>query len=399
MKPKEKLEDLFGREPYARMLHEKLFPPAVPPPEVVEVHMRLDVPSRTIRGVPYGPYKASTVTKLPKWLAHEFISRGLAEKYVAPKIPLKKAPPTPVYGITDADEKELRKELTAEVFRIAPLGTTATQAERTVKILFPSYFEEWKTAFKDLPRDEAWKRVKSALKRVADEVAGKIIPTRRPPPVPALVPEVVTPPTARVPMVGVPTRIPEIVEKTCPICGRIFTMDYNLEKIVRVTKLLDFPVAWYEMCSECRYFWNNLGYRDIYNALAYRLVEGRATAWRKTGRKGMRVLTVTELRDAGLNKMDITQIRMRAEKYWKPPPTEYPTGKLECHAYVNKEEVKAMIHVTVHSEGIDLGVHHTPFTIDLEKASYFLQANYNRKLRSDVAVIESSKTTLKEFYF
>lgn len=396
-KSKEKLEELFRREPYARKLYEKLFPTV----ELVEVQMKVNLPARTIRGVTYGPYKASTITKLPKWLAEEFIARGVAEKYVAPKVPVKKAAPLAEYGITDKDVKKLKEELTAEVFRLAPPGTTASQVERTVKILFPSYLEEWKTAFKELPREEALKRAKKSVKMAAEEIAGKIIPTRKVKPAlpKPVVPEAVTPPTARIPMVGVPPRIPEMIEKTCPICGRKFTMDYNLEKIVRITKLLDLPAFWYELCPEHKYFWNNLGYRDIYDALAYRLVEGRATAWRKTGRKGLRVLTEAELQDAGLNKTDIMTIKSRAAMRWKPPPKEYPKGTLECHAYFGEEEVKAMVHIMLHSEGLDLGVHYTPFKIPLERASYYLQASYNKTLRSDVAVVEADKTVVKKFQF
>lgn len=68
-------------------------------------------------------------------------------------------------------------------------------------------------------------------------------------------------------------------------------------------------------------------------------------------------------------------------------------GTLECHAYMNTEEVNAEVEI------VGVGTYTTPFTVDLNPATYTLIARYADKEQTKTAEIKAGETTRIDFQF
>ncbi len=177
-------------------------------------------------------------------------------------------------------------------------------------------------------RDEAFKKMseyateaeaREALKAWAEDLIRRFPPA---PPAPE-----VRPPAPTVPYMVFPPRMKNIITRRCWICGKTFQVDYDLEQRLRTAGIINFPAIWYQLCEFHKENGGNYrgrelpkwGFRSIEDAVAYRLVEGRSMAWKKTGIKGLtRILTEDDLLDIGLTQEDLFNIRL-AMRRWLPP--------------------------------------------------------------------------------
>jgi len=261
-KPKDKLADLFKREPDALRLYEKVVgrwvPPAppAPPPKPVETGLRKEN-ERLLESI--------FLTTLTEARVSPSTARGYLHEF-------------------DVELHRLREEL------------------------------------KDVPRDRAVRLAEDSVRAKAGDVLLRIPPPRVAPPPPAIVPEQV-PVRVRVEEV----RRPEMEERECWVCGRKFMIDRDLEKRVSeytteirgrarfayTGPLLGFPMEFYYSCEEHRD--EKYGYRDIYDAVAFQVVESRRS-------KGKVIrLTKEILRDTyGFNDDDIAMVQVRAVR-WELP--------------------------------------------------------------------------------
>jgi len=164
-----------------------------------------------------------------------------------------------------------------------------------------------KALYADLSVEEAKKKAVERLERLLETIAPKKAP---PPKRPPRAPEV-----EYVPILEFPRRV-KVMTRECWVCGVSFSSDIDLEDRLRRNEILRFPAEFYELCSEHKN--EKYGYNSVEEAVAYQLVEGRDTAWKKTGLRGMRVLTKTRLRDIGLTDADIAKIQAIETERWRP---------------------------------------------------------------------------------
>lgn len=221
-------------------------------------------------------------------------------------------------GLSKADEQELRTEFEAELLK------RQVVTPRKWLPIFEDELNKWKKELAEFNRADAFKEAKSDL---MTKVIPDVLERAKPPPI-------VPPPKERLPAYPeevfppVPTRVevaeerkPQIETRECWRCGEEFQIDRDLEKIVRQElqeirgprsvaihgALLDFPRLFYYLCEKDRE--ERFGYKDIYDALAFRIFESQS--------KGSFKLTFEDLEERGLNKDDIAQIRARLTR-WIP---------------------------------------------------------------------------------
>jgi len=235
------------------------------------------------------------------------IREGLAEE-VAPEEVIPVPPPKPVpiipppeRGITDNTVAQLQD---IAYRRIAGAGLRWIEHRGSVE----RDIEISKALYVDLPIAEAKKKAVERLERFLETIAPKKVPPEKRPP--RVAPEV-----EYVPILEFPRRV-KVMTRECWACRESFTSDIDLEDRLRRNEILRFPAEFYELCPTHKE--EKYGYSSVEEAVAYQLVEGRDTAWKKTGLRGMRVLTKTRLRDIGLTDTDIAKIQAIETERWRP---------------------------------------------------------------------------------
>lgn len=234
------------------------------------------------------------------------IRGGLAEEIppeeVVPPAPPKVVPPIvppPERGITDNTVAQLQD---IAYKRIVGAGLKWIEHRGSVE----RDIEISKAMYAELSVEEAKKKAVERLERLLETIAPKKVPPKRPPRPPEV---------AYVPILELPRRV-RVVTRECWVCGESFTSDIDLEDRLRRNEILRFPAEFYELCPTHKE--EKYGYSSVEEAVAYQLVEGRDTAWKKTGLRGMRVLTKTRLRDIGLTDADIAKIQAIETERWRP---------------------------------------------------------------------------------
>lgn len=221
---------------------------------------------------------------------------------VAPPPPLPTPSPAPMpAGLSDEEVRALWEEFT---FILRQAGVP----EPT---LYRSRFDE------TLNRKESSMENAARLRRLTE----RIIAEAKRPAVPAPIPVTAVP--IRVTIPGPRTR--QLVTEICLVCRRYHTIDVDLMRRVsegsdeirgagRVhhePPILGFPDRFYHMCPDCRF--EQFGYRDIYDALAYLLAEGRRSEYKKVK------LTKDKLRAVGLDEADLSEIQAQEARYRVSP--------------------------------------------------------------------------------
>ena len=228
------------------------------------------------------------------------------------KPPAPPLPPPPVpTGLTE-EQKALLEDLFKSTFIEAGASYTGKMAE------FRTELERLQEDLKNEPRVRAYDLAQKAI----IDLAKSLIPYKPPaPPTPM-------PPVVPVPVTAVPVRVAiaearvrELRTEICLVCHRQHTIDVDLIRRVsegteefrgagrvrHVPPVLGFPYSFYHMCPDCRYA--QFGYRDIYDALAYLLAEGRRSQYKKVK------VTKDTLRAIGLDQTDLDEIQAIEERY------------------------------------------------------------------------------------
>lgn len=236
------------------------------------------------------------------------VREGLAEE-VPPEEKIPVPPPKVVPPVTPPPEKGITDDTVAQLQdiaykRIVGVGLTWITHRGTIE----RDIDVSKTLYADLPVKEAKEKAVERLERLLETIAPKKVPPPKRPPRER--PEV-----EYVPILELPRKV-KLVTRECWIGGESFTSDLDLEDRLRRNEILRFPAEFYELCPEHKR--EKYGYSSVEEAVAYQLVEGRDTAWKKTGLRGMRVLTKTRLRDIGLTDTDIAKIQAVETERWRP---------------------------------------------------------------------------------
>lgn len=234
------------------------------------------------------------------------VREGLAEE-ISPEEEVPVAPPPKVPVIPP--EKGIVNDTVAQLqhiafTRIADAGLKWIErrgsVERDINIS--------KALYADLPVKEAKIKAVARLERLLETFAPKkVVPPKRPPRAPRRV--------EFVPILELPRRV-KLVTRTCWVCRETFTSDIDLEDRLRRNDISRFPADFYELCPEHKK--ERYGYSSIEEAVAYRLVESRDTAWKKTGLRGMRIITKARLQIIGLTDADIAKIQAIEAERWRP---------------------------------------------------------------------------------
>lgn len=235
------------------------------------------------------------------------VREGLAEE--VPPEEVIPAPPPKVVPPAIAVEKGVTDETVAQLQdiaykRIGEAGLPWIEYRGSVE----RDIEFSKALYAELSVEEAKKKAVERVERLLETIAPKKAPPPKRPPRAA--PEV-----EYVPILEFPRRV-KVVTRECWVCGEAFTSDMDLEDRLRRNEILRFPAEFYELCSAHKD--EKYGYSSVEEAVAYQLVEGRDTAWKKTGLRGMRVITKTRLRDIGLTDADIAKIQAIETERWRP---------------------------------------------------------------------------------
>jgi hypothetical protein len=219
----------------------------------------------------------------------------------APPLP----PPRPPMGLTE-EQKALLEDLFKSTFIEAGASYTGRMAE------FRTELERLQQDLKDVPRDRAY----DLAQRAITDLAKTLIPYK-PPTIPIPTPITAVPVRVALPQV----RVREVRSEICLVCRRQHMIDVDLIRRVsegsdeilgvgrvrHVEPVLKFPYSFYHMCPDCRYA--QFGYRDIYDALAYLLAEGRRSEYKKVK------VTKDTLRAIGLDETDLNEIQAIEERY------------------------------------------------------------------------------------
>jgi hypothetical protein len=216
-----------------------------------------------------------------------------------PPTPPSTPPPTPT-GITDEEVELLWQEFVVGL--------------NLAKVTSPeSYRDRFNGA---INRKETYMENATRLYRLTERIireARVAVPT----PAPVSVPVTAVP--VRVAIAEV--RVRELRTEICLVCHRQHTIDVDLIRRVsegteefrgagrvrHVPPVLGFPYSFYHMCPDCRFA--QFGYRDIYDALAYLLAEGRRSQYKKVK------VTKDTLRAIGLDQTDLDEIQAIEERY------------------------------------------------------------------------------------
>jgi hypothetical protein len=215
-------------------------------------------------------------------------------------------PPPPPAGLTEEDKTRL-EDLFKRIFLEAGVSYVGR---------LPAFRDELRTiqeTYKDIPHPEAIRLAEIEVK----ELAARLIPYKPPPPIPVPVPITAVP--IRVAMAE--ERVRRIEQRMCLMCREYFTIDLDLMRRVSEStteirgagrvhhepSILEFPERFYHMCPNCRF--EQFGYRDIYDALAYLLAEATRSNYKKVK------LTKDKLRAVGLDKMDMDEIQTLEARY------------------------------------------------------------------------------------
>jgi len=233
----------------------------------------------------------------------EHLAEEIPPEEVITAPPPKIVPPIapPERGVTDDTIAQLQD---IAYKRIAEAGLKWIEHRGSVE----RDIEISKALYADLAVEEAKKKAVERLERLLETIAPKKAPPEKRPP--RVAPEV-----AYVPILEFPRRV-KVVTRECWVCGEAFTSDLDLEDRLRRNEILRFPAEFYELCPEHKN--EKYGYSSVEEAVAYQLVEGRDTAWKKTGLRGMRIITKTRLRDIGLTDADIAKIQAIETERWRP---------------------------------------------------------------------------------
>jgi hypothetical protein len=210
-------------------------------------------------------------------------------------------PPTPT-GITNEEVEMLWQEF------IAGLSLARVTSPE-------SYRDRFNNA---INRKETYMENATRLRRLMERIIGEARAA-----VPAPIPIPVTAIPVRVAIVE--ERVRQMRTEICLVCRREHTIDVDL--IRRVSQgsdevrgagrvhheppMLGFPDSFYHMCPDCRFA--QFGYRDIYDALAYLLAEGRRSNYKKVK------VTKDTLRAIGLDKTDLDEIQTIEARYRVSP--------------------------------------------------------------------------------
>ena len=240
--------------------------------------------------------------KLYPALKLDFASIASLTGWIPPPPP----PPPPPMGLTEEDKTRL-EDLFKRIFLEAGVSYVGK---------LPAFRDDLKTiqeTYRDTPRPEAIRLAEIEVK----ELAARLIPYKPPAPIPVPVPVTAVP--IRVTIAE--ERVRRIESRMCLMCREYFTIDLDLMRRVSEStteirgagrvhhepSILEFPERFYHMCPNCRF--EQFGYRDIYDALAYLLAEGRRSNYNKVK------LTKDKLRAVGLDKMDLDEIQTLEARY------------------------------------------------------------------------------------
>lgn len=215
----------------------------------------------------------------------------------------RKQPPT---GLTEENKHRL-EDLFKRIF---------TEANESYVGKLAAFRDELAKLQEDL-KDVERTRAVGLAEREITEMAKRLIPYKPPPPVPMPVPVTAMP----IRVVIAEERVRKIESRMCLKCREYFTIDVDLMKRVSEStteirgagrvhhepSILEFPERFYHECPNCAY--EQFGYRDIYDALAYLLAEGRRSNYKKIK------LTKDKLRAAGLDKTDLDEIQTLEARY------------------------------------------------------------------------------------
>lgn len=233
-----------------------------------------------------------------------------------PPVPPPVAIPPPVEkGLRKADEEELRTEFKADLLRrdVSP---------RKWMPIFDDELTKWRRELAEIPSEAAKKAAKADLIEVIRGILEKVErvpvgpPIKRPPEIPRI-PEIPVPARVEFPV----EREADVVTRRCWKCDEPFESDRTLEARVResITEirgrarmtyhgpLLRFPMLFYYLCEKCRH--ERFGYRDIYDAIAFRIAEAR------TLMRPEKAYTKETLRERGFTPEDIAEIQIRMKLY------------------------------------------------------------------------------------
>jgi hypothetical protein len=217
----------------------------------------------------------------------------------APPAPPPTPPPAPT-GITNEEVELLWQEFVVGL--------------NLAKVASP---ESYRDRFNDaINRKETYMENATRLYRLTERIireARAAVPTPVPVPVPV---------TAMPVRVAIrEARVREYRTEICLVCRVQHTIDVDLIRRVsegsdefrgagrvrHVPPVLGFPYSFYHMCPDCRFA--QFGYRDIYDALAYLLAEGRRSEYKKVK------VTKDTLRAIGLDEADLSEIQSIEERY------------------------------------------------------------------------------------
>jgi hypothetical protein len=208
-------------------------------------------------------------------------------------------PPTPPSAPAALSDEEVRYLWEEFLF-------TLSNAKVPNPELYRSRFD------REVKRDKTYMDNATRLRRLAGQIISEAAK-------PALIPAPIEAIPIRVAIAE--KRVRNIVTRYCPLDNKQFLLDLDLKDRVsedtasvrgagRVRQnkpVLGFPEMFYHLCPDHRF--EKYGYRDIYDALAYLLAEGRRSDYKKVK------VTKDTLRAIGLDEADLEEIQALEVRY------------------------------------------------------------------------------------
>jgi hypothetical protein len=204
-------------------------------------------------------------------------------------------------GVMDPSEaKKIEDEVGKEIDEMNARRITVTEAYDTLKGKLDVLLARKPTKPVVAPPTVAPTELEETIRKVIREVLGPYVTAPEKP------------------------RAPKLINQVCPICGKTFARDLDLEERVRMYEvsyyydrhtgktfkvpLIDYPEEFFMLCPEHRFA--KYGYTDIYDVLGWLMFRTK-----HADRFVTRHVTELELREAGLTEDEIEKIKDYAKAH------------------------------------------------------------------------------------